>query len=472
MPRTVSSTTPRRRVDSSRLLWLLAILAGLALLITACEADPDEEVADTDDPADEEPGEDVEADEAEEGDEGDEADEADEPADDAEVELQFSYINDWQHTQELVDAYMEENPNVQITTTYAPTDEYQATTRTQLSSGTGPDVFTVWPGDGNPMALNEIAPAGYLADLSDESWVGQAPEPIQRVSEYEGQTHIMVPAQGVIGVVYNTAIFDDLGLDVPETWSEFVEVAEAIDEEGLAPIGLGNATDWQTQLLLYALVPSTVYADNPEFNEDRREGAVSFADSGWAEAMEMYTSLEEQGLFQDDPLGTTYEEVLQLLADGEAAMSVQVSAALGGVVEAGGNEDDFAIFPLPGAEDPGDVWIPAASSVGAAVNADSEHVDVARDLVAYMAEEENVQELAAGVDEIPVVGAEEATPDALELMVPAIDEGRSAPYPDQFWPSAEVQQEMFVGVEQVFAGQATIEEMLQSMDDVYDASLD
>ena len=56
-----------------------------------------------------------------------------------------------------IDAFKKANPGVDVKATYSALDQYQTTTRTQLSSGTAPDVVFVWPGDGNPMAMKTVA---------------------------------------------------------------------------------------------------------------------------------------------------------------------------------------------------------------------------------------------------------------------------------------------------------------------------
>src|SRR5699024_7620471 len=70
----------------------------------------------------------------------------------------------------VVESYREET-GMDINVTIADTSQYQSTLRTQLSSGTAPDVFTVWAGGGNPGAIDVLQDAGYLLDLSDREWV-------------------------------------------------------------------------------------------------------------------------------------------------------------------------------------------------------------------------------------------------------------------------------------------------------------
>src|SRR5690625_3716684 len=63
----------------------------------------------------------------------------------------------------VVDAYREET-GLDINVTIADTSQYQSTLRTQLSSGTAPDVFTVWAGGGNRSEehTSELQSRGHL----------------------------------------------------------------------------------------------------------------------------------------------------------------------------------------------------------------------------------------------------------------------------------------------------------------------
>src|SRR6185369_16141579 len=72
--------------------------------------------------------------------------------------------------EDVVKAFEAANPGVKVNLTTAAADQFQQQIRTQLSSGTAPDVFTVWPGNGNPGATYVLGKPGYLMDLTDQSW--------------------------------------------------------------------------------------------------------------------------------------------------------------------------------------------------------------------------------------------------------------------------------------------------------------
>lgn len=236
---------------------------------------------------------------------------------------------------------------------------------------------------------------------------------------------------------------------------------------GKVPIALGNATSWVTQLIDYALVPSTVYAHNPDFDQEMKAGNATFANSGWRDAMEKYLELNDRGFFNKNPLGTSYEQQLQLVANGDAAMAVHVSTSLG-QVENYGEPGQYVVFPFPGNEDPDKLWIPAAAGGSFGINAETENPEGSKELLRVMAEPENMNKAASLQGALPGIPNDqfEIEP-ALEPMMPFMEEEKTVPFMDQLWPNAEVQQAHFAAVQQLFTGEITIDEALTTMDEAY-----
>lgn len=262
-------------------------------------------------------------------------------------------------------------------------------------------------------------------------------------------------------------IMEDLNLEAPGTWDELLSFCEKVKASGKVPIALGNATPWVTQLIDYALVPSTVYADNPDFDQEMKAGNATFANSGWRDAMEKYLELNDRGFFNENPLGTSYEQQLQLVANGDAAMAVHVSTSLG-QVENYGEPGQYVVLPFPGNEDPDKLWIPAAAGGSFGINAEAENPKGAKELLRVMAEPENMNKSASLQGALPSIPNDQFEIEAaLEPMMPFMEEGKTVPFMDQLWPNAEVQQVHFAVVQQLFTGEITIDEALTRMDEAY-----
>lgn len=163
----------------------------------------------------------------------------------------------------VVAAFRKANPDIEVSVTYADTDQLQSTLRTQLSSGTAPDVFTVWPGNGNPGALQVLQKGGYLADLSGYSFASQIADGDKSVTQVDGKTYIVpVPFNG-IGAIYNKATLKEIGGTEPQTWDDVLALCTRAKDHGKVLLALGNQTNWVTQLVDYSLAATTVYAKDP-----------------------------------------------------------------------------------------------------------------------------------------------------------------------------------------------------------------
>jgi raffinose/stachyose/melibiose transport system substrate-binding protein len=366
--------------------------------------------------------------------------------------------------------YEKQNRGVEVKASYANTEQLMNTLRTQLASGTAPDMLHAWPGlGGNAMAVGEVGPAGYLADLSDQAWSDKVPETIRSLLEFEGKTVMFSPGIAVIAALYYKPIFDDLDLEVPGTWSELLSACEEIKKAGKYPFAVGNKDPVFTQLMNYALVPSTVFSTNPDFAQDHLAGRTTFAESGWREAFEKYVELEQRGYFNPNQLGTSPDEAQQMFFSGEAAMYVVPIVSLPTLEEQYDAKGKIGAFVFPGVDDPSRVWLGAAAASGWAANAQSERLGAAKQLISYFGELQTVNTFAEMMGFLPIIPNDEAeVHPELEPMLQFFEDEKYAPFPDQRWPSPEVQQTHFAVVQQVFTGEISIDEALKRMEAAFD----
>ncbi|MCA2224988.1 extracellular solute-binding protein [Nonomuraea aurantiaca] len=385
------------------------------------------------------------------------------------VELRFVGVADQKAPMdELVAAYKQAKPGVTLATSFAPTDQVQTSLRTQLGAGNAPDVHVVYPGSGSAMSMDQIAGAGLLADLSDQSWTQTIPTGFKPAFQKDGKTYIYSAGSSVIGAIYNKKVFQEAGVDAPPTtWTEFLAVCDKLKKAGKTPIALGAQTPWVTQLITYALVPSTVYAKDPTFDDKQAAGQTSFAKSGWRDAMEMYLELQKRGFFNDKPNGTTFEQQISMVATGKAGMAIQVSAVLPDFRKSAGNPDDLSMFPVPGADVADQVWIPAGVVVGLGAAAKGKNLAEAKAFIDFLGKQENINRWAKAIAAIPLTQDASSTIDpAVQSFLP-FTKDRAVPFMDQRWPNAEVQPVHFAVIQDLLAGKIKIDDALRKMDEAY-----
>ncbi|MFE4664185.1 extracellular solute-binding protein [Streptomyces sp. NPDC056716] len=196
--------------------------------------------------------------------------------------------------------------------------------------------------------------AGYVKDggLADvtaefEAWdEGKDADPTARQSVTVDDKVYGAPFfVGVRALYYRTDVFEELGLEVPETQAELISTAQQIREEkpDLYGLAVGGA-------YTYGAMPF-IWANGGELATGQGTSFASAIDSAAAQkGIEAYTSL-----FGDDNCPAekcasfTGNDTVTAFASGTAAM------AIGGdfshqAIEAGEVKGKYAVVPLPGVE--------------------------------------------------------------------------------------------------------------------------
>jgi raffinose/stachyose/melibiose transport system substrate-binding protein len=369
----------------------------------------------------------------------------------------------------LIAAYKKVAPNVTIKASFAPVDDLQTSLRAQLGGGNPPDLFVVWPGNGSAMSVQQLGPAGVLADISGQSWIKTVPTNLQPLLGSGGKTYMYSSGVTPIGAIYNKKVFAEAGITAPpKTWSELLADAAKIKAKGKIPIALGNQTPWVTQLIPYAIAPSTAFKDDPNLAQDMLDGKKTFSNSGWHTVFERYLDLNKKGFFNKSPNGTTFEQQQALVGSGKAGMAIQVTSVATGIEDAAANKSDISAFPFPANDSEGDLKIPAGVSAGLGASANGKHLAQAKKFIEWLAKPENMAIYANANQSIPLVGADKADLNPIVApFVPYLAEGKTVPFMDQQWPNAKVQPAHFAGIQELFAGKTDVPSLLKKLDEVY-----
>ena len=371
--------------------------------------------------------------------------------------------------EKVVDAFKSANPGVQVNLTTSGADQYQQQIRTQLASGTAPDVMTVWPGNGNPGATYVLAKPGYLLDLSDQPWAAQLPEAFKTVAQYEGKTYNAVFGLNGIGAVYNDAAMQKAGLTPPGTWTDLLAFCRAAAGKGTPAFALGIQDNWVTQLVLYALVATTVYSTDRDFDTKMQAGQATFAASPWTTAMAKYQDMAKAGCFQKNPLGTSYEASQTLAATGKTLGLVQGNWVVS-LLKQKNKTGKFTMKALPATDDPATFIMPAAAGAGYGVNAKAKNKDLALKFITYVMSPEGMKLFNESQGSLPTLpDAGTAVDPGLTELSTYVKDNRTVPFMDQLWPNAKVQQTMLSGLQEIFSDQSTPAKVLASMDTDYQA---
>ena len=129
--------------------------------------------------------------------------------------------------QGIVDAYMEEHPDVQINIEAFPYDEYESKVQTALMSKEGgADIYELWGGwgvDYAPSGALEQLPEDMEKDIRDNCYPNT-----YGALEADGKLY-GIPLEFNIecgGLICNNNLMEDAGCEVPKDWNELMQAAK------------------------------------------------------------------------------------------------------------------------------------------------------------------------------------------------------------------------------------------------------
>ena len=137
-------------------------------------------------------------------------------------------------------------PNIKVDVTYAPNNAalYQLEL-TELAAGNAPELLATNPGCGTPIAICALAKAGHLAPMLNKPWASKN-RSLSLLTSYGkfGQALFgFVPQVAPYGIFTNDSLFKQLGLDVPQTYAQLLDVCKKAKAAGTAAMILaGGAT--------------------------------------------------------------------------------------------------------------------------------------------------------------------------------------------------------------------------------------
>ncbi|WP_458115943.1 ABC transporter substrate-binding protein [Arthrobacter sp. D2-10] len=368
----------------------------------------------------------------------------------------------------LIEEFEANNAGTTIEFTGLPYPQILSQINTELVSGTASDIVTVFPGAGNPIAVHTLAEAGYLQDLTSQSWTGNFNEANKSVMGLDGKVYFGANNFTIIPAIYNDQALEALGATAPTTFSEVLELCSSAQDEGKVAYALAGAAGGNFHFIPYALTATLVYGANPDFANEQAAGETSFSDSEWATALEQYKQMNDAGCFTADALGTSSEVAQEQIVNGDAIGTVNVSNVLATLKEAAPDGTTFSTAPFPATDDPSETVLPVGLGAGYGVNAKSDNVELAMKFMDFIMSEEgmNIALETGGIFPSQPVEGYEPDP-SLTGVAEQAQSDKTAAFPDQTWPNSAVNQVYFDELQKLLGDQTSVEDALAAMDTAY-----
>lgn len=145
----------------------------------------------------------------------------------------------WQKVQEVLQSKGE---NIVIDfNAFLPT-EYDSKVQVSLQGGVGPDIFYTrrLPG----ARTQALIDAGHITALDDLVDFSNFTETTLNFIRAGGKTWGVPFANQVIGIFYNTEIFDKYGFQEPKSWDELLDICKKLKADGVTPFMIPGKAAW------------------------------------------------------------------------------------------------------------------------------------------------------------------------------------------------------------------------------------
>jgi len=250
--------------------------------------------------------------------------------------------------------------------------------KTRLATGTMTDIFIYNTGS----LFQALNPAQNLYDITNEPYTSSISDDFKKAVTMNNRVYGAPQGSTMAGaILYNKAIYRQLGLSVPHTWQDFLANCEKIRAAGKTAVIASLKDTWTSQLYLLG-DNYNVKAAYPNWPQDYTANRAKYATTP-AALKGFQKTADVRPYLNRDYLATSYDQAVDKLANGEGAHWAMLTQALSSVASAyPAKIDDIGVFGVPG-DDPNNHGITVWTSNGIYINKNSKNLELAKQWVAF-----------------------------------------------------------------------------------------
>jgi glucose/mannose transport system substrate-binding protein len=222
----------------------------------------------------------------------------------------------------------------------------KAVLATRMQAGDPPDSFQVHAGHeliDSWVKADKMEPVTFI--FEQNGWLDKYPKGVIDVLSYNGDiwsVPVNIHRSNVLW--YNKKIFTDNGLTPPATFDEFFAAADKLQAAGVTPLALGDNGIWAATHLMESVLLGTM---GPDKYKGLWAGTTDWNGPEVKSALDTFTKM--MGYVNEDHAALSWDQAAQLVADGDAAMTIMGDWAEGYFKSINLTPDvDFGWVPSPG----------------------------------------------------------------------------------------------------------------------------
>lgn len=239
--------------------------------------------------------------------------------------------------EKLIAAFQDQNPDITVKFEPFQSTEYNTILTNSLVAGSGPDIIQLRPYSG----AKTIADNDYLVALNDINGIENIPDAYLDAARGSDGNVYGIPLSINSGVIfYNKSIFAEHGLEVPETWDEFIQVSQTLKDNGVVPIAQGGRAAYLLSMTHGTVAPALYGGNN--FVDKLAAGETDIKDPIFAETVTKMQELEQ--FFPQHFIGLDDNDAQSLIYTEQAAMYINGDYRLA-TFEKNAPDIEFGVIP-------------------------------------------------------------------------------------------------------------------------------
>ena len=275
--------------------------------------------------------------------------------------------------------------------------------RTRFIREDYPDII----GIGGDINYSYYVDADILADVSDYEGLSDVKQSYIDILENleitpKDGTYGVPYVANAAGILYNKDMFEEHGWEIPESWSELIDLCEEIQAEGILPFYFGFRDTWTCLAPWNSLAVDLAPADTCQ---QVNAGETTFSN-----------------------------DACTAFANGESAMYPIGSYAVPQILSVN-PEMNIDSFVTPGNDDPSKNTLNSGVDLMFAVTAECENKEAAYEVLDFLMADENIQAYIDDQNAVPCKDGDFDLAPMLDGMTPFIESGNMTDYQDHYYPS-------------------------------------
>lgn len=281
--------------------------------------------------------------------------------------------------EEIYAAFEEKYPNIEVEEILVPDAQYKNVVSTKISAGEPSDIIICNRLNGQ----TDYNAKENMLDLSDMEFVSRMKDP-SIVTDDDGVIRCYQPKYSNEGscIVYNKTLFDQFGLEIPQTWDAFLDVCQKLQYNGIQPLYSPYKEVWTFQI-----ITSGTFGQLEAYKIPGTAEAINSGEKKWSEVPEFQEILEramvlvEKGYFGDSYLSDDWVSAPSKMTSGACGMMVAFNTTL---PDLEGTEYEFGFFPMPFVDDIELSMAQPQASGCMFIPKDAAHIDAAKKYIDFV----------------------------------------------------------------------------------------